>query len=87
MDKLLEEYKKCHTHPINHLTHVIGIPLIVLSLPILIISYRWSLGLFISGWILQFIGHYFEGKPPAFLKNPLFLLAGLAWWIKKIRKR
>jgi uncharacterized membrane protein YGL010W len=42
----------------------------------------WGFGLFISGWIVQFIGHYFEGKKPAFvddlvglLQGPLFLLA------------
>ncbi len=40
------------------------------------------LSLFVGGWIIQFIGHLFEGKKPAFLDNvsqifiaPLFLLA------------
>jgi uncharacterized membrane protein YGL010W len=39
-------------------------------------------GLFVLGWIIQFIGHYFEGKKPAFtddisglLIGPLFVLA------------
>ncbi|QUJ69830.1 DUF962 domain-containing protein (plasmid) [Photobacterium sp. GJ3] len=41
-----------------------------------------SLGLFVMGWVIQFIGHYFEGKKPAFADDliglvigPLFILA------------
>jgi len=46
----------------------------------------WSvpLILFVAGWVLQFIGHYFEGKPPEFFKDWRFLLVGLRWWFKKI---
>ncbi|VVC77129.1 hypothetical protein AQUSIP_24560 [Aquicella siphonis] len=40
--------------------------------------------LFILGWVLQLVGHYFEGKRPAFLHNafqlliaPIFLTAEL----------
>ncbi|MCB1049595.1 MAG: DUF962 domain-containing protein [Acidobacteria bacterium] len=35
-----------------------------------------GVGLFLLGWVLQFIGHFYEGKKPAFLKNALHLLAG-----------
>ncbi len=46
----------------------------------------WGLGCFVAGWIIQFIGHYYEGRKPAFaddlvglLVAPLFLvLEGLA---------
>jgi uncharacterized membrane protein YGL010W len=41
-----------------------------------------GIGLFVVGWIIQFIGHYYEGKKPAFvddiiglLQGPLFLAA------------
>ncbi|GAB6263590.1 DUF962 domain-containing protein [Photobacterium sp. CCB-ST2H9] len=41
-----------------------------------------SLSLFIVGWVFQFIGHYFEGRKPAFVDDlvgliigPLFVLA------------
>ncbi len=44
----------------------------------------WGVGLFVMGWILQFIGHYFEGKKPAFVDDliglaigPLFVAAEL----------
>jgi uncharacterized membrane protein YGL010W len=42
--------------------------------------------LFVGGWALQFLGHYFEGKKPAFLDDlkglldgPLFLVAEVAF--------
>ncbi len=39
-----------------------------------------GLALFVVGWIFQFVGHFFEGKPPEFFKDPRFLLVGLRWW-------
>ena len=49
----------------------------------------WAAGtasLFIGGWALQFVGHYFEGRKPAFLDDlrglldgPLFLVAETAF--------
>jgi len=80
----IEEYKKSHTHPLNHLTHAIGIPTIVVSLPLFFYSWQIALALFIFGWILQFVGHAIEGKRPSFFKNPMFLLIGPIWWAKKM---
>lgn len=34
---------------------------------------------FVVGWILQFVGHAFEGKRPAFFQNAVHLLIGPAW--------
>lgn len=46
----------------------------------------WGLGLFLLGWGLQFLGHYFEGRKPAFVDDiiglvigPLFVLAEVAF--------
>jgi uncharacterized membrane protein YGL010W len=46
----------------------------------------WGLGLFVLGWIIQFVGHYFEGRKPAFVDDlmglavgPLFVLAELGF--------
>ena len=36
----------------------------------------WSLGAFIVGWAIQFIGHYYEGKKPAFVDDLRGLLVG-----------
>jgi uncharacterized membrane protein YGL010W len=45
-----------------------------------------GLGLFLVGWIIQFVGHYFEGRKPAFMDDimglmigPLFVAAELAF--------
>ncbi|MFL5320890.1 MAG: DUF962 domain-containing protein [Myxococcaceae bacterium] len=35
-----------------------------------------SLGLFVVGWVIQFIGHYFEGRKPAFVDDLVGLLVG-----------
>ena len=41
-------------------------------------------GLFVVGWIFQFIGHAFEGKPPEFFQDWRFLFVGLRWWFAKM---
>ena len=45
-----------------------------------------GLGLFVIGWVFQFIGHFYEGKKPAFVDDvmgliigPLFVVAELAF--------
>ena len=35
-----------------------------------------GLGLFIAGWILQFIGHFYEGRKPAFFDDVMGLAVG-----------
>ena len=47
----------------------------------------FALALFVIGWILQFIGHAFEGKPPEFFSDWRFLFVGVRWWWAKIRGR
>lgn len=46
----------------------------------------WGLVLFVLGWIIQFIGHHYEGRKPAFLDDimvlaigPLFVVAELGF--------
>ncbi|NRF70844.1 DUF962 domain-containing protein [Aquincola sp. S2] len=36
----------------------------------------WGLGTFVAGWVLQFIGHYYEGRKPAFVDDLVGLLVG-----------
>ena len=85
----IEEYAHGHEHPVNRLTHSIGIPMIALSILMVPFCFfvtglwMWAVGMFIVGWILQFIGHYFEGKPPEFMRDYRFLFVGMRWWIKK----
>ena len=35
-----------------------------------------GVGVFVFGWVLQFIGHYFEGKKPAFVDDLVGLIIG-----------
>ena len=35
-----------------------------------------GVGLFVVGWIIQFVGHYYEGKKPAFVDDLVGLLIG-----------
>lgn len=141
----LAQYAAYHRDSRNILTHLLGIPLIVLAVAILLSRPAWGvggvtlspavlvcllsavfylrldlrfglimsallalclwagqvtaaqstvvwlvagLGLFVIGWIIQFIGHYFEGRKPAFVDDlvglivgPLFVVAEVAFFL------
>lgn len=36
----------------------------------------WGVGLFVLGWVIQFVGHRYEGRKPAFLDDLVGLLVG-----------
>ena len=36
----------------------------------------WGIGSFVVGWLIQFIGHWYEGKKPAFVDDITGLLIG-----------
>jgi uncharacterized membrane protein YGL010W len=92
-DDWIAEYGRSHTHPVNRLCHTVGIPLIAVSVAVFVLALAlpglWILagGLFVLGWIFQFVGHAYERKPPEFLKDWRFLLVGLRWWLAKVRGR
>jgi uncharacterized membrane protein YGL010W len=134
---LMVQYAHYHRDRRNIATHLLGIPLIFLSIGVLMLGPTWSvagqtltlawamwaltslwylsrgavwlgvattvvngvlialahevpplaqvlglavwqagLGLFFIGWVLQFIGHYFEGRKPAFVDDLVGLLVG-----------
>jgi uncharacterized membrane protein YGL010W len=90
-DSWVAQYSESHQHPLNCLTHTFGIPMIIVSLPlmlggVLLRPLLWiGVGLFVGGWALQFLGHAIEGKPPEFLRDWRFLLVGSRWWAAKVR--
>ena len=90
-DEWIAQYAGSHQHPVNRFCHTVGIPLIVLSLPLfalILIAHRWwplPVTLFVVGWVCQFIGHAFEGKAPEFFHDWRFLFVGVRWWIAKMR--
>src|SRR5258706_11190201 len=74
-DDWISEYAESHQHPTNRLCHTIGIPMIAVSgfffaagivVPRVLVV---AAGLFVVGWIFQFIGHAYEKKPPEFFKD------------------
>ncbi len=92
-EEWLREYAAGHQHPINRATHTVGIPMVALSIALAplaalgLVPWQAALGLFVVGWIFQFTGHAFEGKPPEFFKDWRFLFVGLRWWFAKLRGR
>jgi uncharacterized membrane protein YGL010W len=83
-ESFFENYKAKHQHPLNRVSHSIGIPLIVLSIPLFLFYWKWALTLFVVGWVLQFIGHAIEGNQPAFFRNPIYLLIGPLWLVRRL---
>jgi uncharacterized membrane protein YGL010W len=85
----IDDYERSHHHWLNRACHAIGIPMIAVSLPLLPAALLWpgllwlAAALFVVGWVLQFIGHVAEGKPPEFFRDWRFLLVGLRWWLAK----
>ena len=94
MTEWIARYSESHQHPMNRLLHTLGIPLIVVSLVAAVAGLIFlpallpiAGGLFLLGWIFQFVGHAFEGKPPEFFKDWRFLFVGLRWWFAKMSGR
>ena len=92
-EEWIAQYAHSHQHPVNRVCHTIGIPLIAASIPLFVaapfVRGLWPLpvAMFVVGWIFQFVGHYYEGKPPEFFSDWRFLLVGLRWWLAKVRGR
>ena len=73
-------YRAAHRHPGTKLTHMFGIPMIVASLPLLLVRPKLAIGMFVGGWALQFVGHYvFEKNDPQFFGDKRNLLVGVVW--------
>ena len=84
-DEWIAQYSQSHQHPVNRFCHTVGIPTIVVSILVAVAGFwRAAIALFVVGWVLQFVGHAFEGKPPEFFHDWRFLFVGLRWWFKKI---
>ena len=52
------------------------------------LDWTLALGLFVFGWVLQFVGHYvYEKRSPAFYRNLTHLLVGPLWILAKATGR
>ena len=92
-EQWIAQYSTSHQHPINRACHTLGIPTILISGALFVVSiflhrlWLYAALLFLFGWILQFIGHAFERKAPEFFHDWRFLFVGLRWWVAKLRGR
>src|SRR5579864_764928 len=92
-EQWIAQYSISHQHPVNRACHTLGIPLILISGGMFLGGFflhklwLYALAIFMIGWIFQFVGHAFEGKPPEFLKDWRFLFVGVRWWWAKVRGR
>ena len=89
-EQWIAKYERSHQHPVNRACHTYGIPTILISLAMFALGFvfhrLWwvAFTLFVAGWLLQFIGHAFEGKPPEFFQDWRFLFVGVRWWWAKM---
>jgi uncharacterized membrane protein YGL010W len=59
---------------------MVGIPMIVVSVPTAFVNPPVAGGLFVGGWAMQLVGHYvFEKNKPAASTDPYYLLVGPVW--------
>jgi len=47
-ESFIGNYKAKHRHPLNRLSHSVGIPLIAVSLPLFFFNWRWRFGYSLS---------------------------------------
>jgi uncharacterized membrane protein YGL010W len=45
------------------------------------------LGVFLLGWVIQFVGHKIEGQKPSFFEDLQFLLVGPLWLLSDVYRR
>ena len=83
----MDEYNRDHQHPVNRALHNVGIPAILASVVVLPFNPLLAAFLFVAGWIVQFVGHAFEGKMPSFFRDPTFLAIGPMWLWRKVTSR
>jgi uncharacterized membrane protein YGL010W len=80
----LEVYRLKHQHPMNQLTHIVGVPVVGASIvyPIFawlaqgIVAWKEWVILSVLGWGLQFLGHAIEGNRPAFFQDARHFFIG-----------
>ena len=85
LHEYIEEYRADHTQLGTRITHLVGIPMILASIPTVFVSPPAAIALFGVGWAFQFVGHYvFEKNNPAFFGDPFFLVIGALWVIVEL---
>jgi uncharacterized membrane protein YGL010W len=79
-------YRSQHTTKGVRATHLVGIPGVAFSMPVMATRPRVGLPLFAASWALQVLGHkVFEKNKPALSKGFLtYQFCGLAFWCEEM---
>jgi uncharacterized membrane protein YGL010W len=82
----LAYYRSAHATPGVRATHLVGIPAIVVALPLLVAEPIVGAAIFAVGWLIQISGHrIFEKNNPALTKGFItYQLTGLAYWCEEV---
>jgi len=61
--RMLKNWLQRHRRPFNFWIHMVGIPAAVAGVVLLCFGlWWWGIGLFVGGYVLQYIGHRVEGN-------------------------
>ena len=79
-------YRSQHTTRGIRATHLVGIPGVAFSIPVIFTRPRIGLPAFGLSWVLQVLGHkVFEKNNPALTKGVLtYQFCGLAFWCEEM---
>ena len=76
MNLFREEYGEQHKTEINRQLHLYGRIIRVVAIPVAFYNWKIAIGLFVFGYLIQFLGHAIEGTSPSFFRNPKHLILG-----------
>ncbi len=61
--RILANWRERHQHPFNFTIHLFGIPMTLVGLALLFVTdWYWGVGLFVLGYLFQYLGHRVEGN-------------------------
>jgi uncharacterized membrane protein YGL010W len=85
-EEKMQYYRSQHTTVGVRATHLVGIPGVAFSIPVLVARPRVGLPTFAVSWALQIVGHkFFEKNKPALTKGFLtYQFCGLAFWCEEM---
>jgi uncharacterized membrane protein YGL010W len=92
-DDLMAQFKLAHRHPWNRRLHLVGIPTLLLSGALWVVSlgveglWIWPAVLMPLGFACQFLGHAIEGNRPEVFTDWRFFFIGTHWWWLLVRGR
>ena len=61
--RIVRNWRERHRHPFNFAIHLVGIPMTLAGITLLFVTdWYWGVGLFVLGYLFQWIGHRVEGN-------------------------